>query len=120
DFDLALIKVLGTDLPALTIGDDKVVQVGEEVYAIGTPLDEKLGQSVTRGIVSGKRDLEDRAYIQTDVSINHGNSGGPLIDMDGKVIGVTTLKLTGRDVSGIGFAVPITTVLEMLNITLKP
>lgn len=120
DFDLALIKVPGTDLPALTIGDDKVVQVGEEVYAIGTPLDEKLGQSVTRGIVSGKRDLEDRAYIQTDVSINHGNSGGPLIDMDGKVIGVTTLKLTGRDVSGIGFAVPITTVLEMLNITLKP
>lgn len=120
DFDLALVKVPGNDLPALTIGNDLVVQVGEEVYAIGTPLDEKLGQTVTRGIVSGKREIEERSYIQTDVSINAGNSGGPLIDMDGKVIGVATLKLTGDNVSGLGFAVPITKALEMLNITMAP
>ncbi|HEX2617952.1 MAG TPA: trypsin-like peptidase domain-containing protein, partial [Flavobacteriales bacterium] len=80
DFDLALIKVAGTDLPALTLGDDQQLLVGEELFAIGTPVDEKLGQSVTRGIMSGRRELDGRTFIQTDVSINPGNSGGPVID----------------------------------------
>lgn len=116
DFDVALIKVPGNDLPALSLGNDADVQLGQELYAIGTPLDEKLGQTVTRGIMSGKRELDGHKYLQTDVSINPGNSGGPLITNDGKVVGVATLKIKATGVEGIGFGVPITTALEMLNI----
>ena len=116
DFDVALVKVAGNDLPALSIGDDEAVQLGEELFAIGTPLDEQLGQSVTRGIMSGRREIEGRKYLQTDVSINPGNSGGPLIDGDGKVVGIATMKVKATGVEGIGFGVPISTALEMLNI----
>lgn len=116
DFDVALIKVAGNDLPALSMGDDEALQLGEELFAIGTPLDEQLGQSVTRGIMSGKREIEGRKFIQTDVSINPGNSGGPLIDAEGKVVGVATMKIKAEGVQGIGFGVPISTALSMLNI----
>ena len=116
DFDVALVKVSGNDLPALTIGNDGALQLGEELFAIGTPLDKELGQTVTRGIMSGKREFEGRSYLQTDVSINAGNSGGPLIDETGKVVGVATLKIAESGVQGIGFGVPISKALEMLNI----
>lgn len=116
DFDVALIKVPGNDLPALSMGDDDALQLGEELFAIGTPLDEQLGQSVTRGIMSGKREIEGRKFIQTDVSINPGNSGGPLIDAEGRVVGVATMKIQADGVQGIGFGVPISTALNMLNI----
>ncbi len=116
DFDVALLKVAGNDLPALSIGDDGTVQLGEELFAIGTPLDEKLGQSVSRGIMSGKREIDGRKFLQTDVSINPGNSGGPLINGNGKVVGITTMKVKAAGVEGIGFGVPISTALEMLNI----
>ncbi|MBK9760828.1 MAG: trypsin-like peptidase domain-containing protein [Flavobacteriales bacterium] len=118
DFDLALIKTPGSDLPALTLGDDAQLLIGEELFAIGTPLDEQLGQTVTRGIMSGKREFEGRTFLQTDVSINPGNSGGPLIDEAGKVVGVATLKVQETGVQGIGFAVPVGKMLEMLNISM--
>jgi S1-C subfamily serine protease len=120
DFDLALIKTPGGDLPALTIGDDTGLQLGEELFAIGTPLDELLGQTVTRGIMSGRRELDGRSFIQTDVSINPGNSGGPLIDETGRVVGVATLKIKEAGVQGIGFGVPISTAMEMLNLGFRP
>lgn len=116
DFDVALIKVAGSDLPALALGDDGGVLLGEEIYAIGTPLDEKLGQSVSRGIMSGRREIDGRKYLQTDVSINPGNSGGPLINDQGAVVGIATMKVKAAGVEGIGFGVPITTALNMLNI----
>lgn len=116
DFDIALIKTPGSDLPALSIGDDAGLQLGEEIFAIGTPLDEKLGQTVTRGIMSGRREFEGRSFLQTDVSINPGNSGGPLIDETGKVVGVATLKVSGTGVQGIGFGVPMSKAIEMLNL----
>ncbi len=116
DFDVALIKVAGSDLPALALGDDNAVLLGEEIYAIGTPLDEKLGQSVSRGIMSGRREIDGRKYLQTDVSINPGNSGGPLINDQGTVVGIATMKVKAAGVEGIGFGVPITTALNMLNI----
>lgn len=117
DFDLALIKVQATDLPALSIGHDDQLMLGEELFAIGTPLDTELGQSVSRGVLSGRRSIEGRSYLQTDVSINPGNSGGPLIDETGKVVGVTTLKISGKGLEGLGFGVPISQALEMLNIS---
>jgi len=116
DFDLALVKVQATDLPALTIGDDSALMLGEEIFAIGTPLDATLGQSVSRGVLSGRRELDGRNYLQTDVSINPGNSGGPFIDEDGKVVGVATMKISGKGLEGLGFGVPISVALEMLNI----
>lgn len=116
DFDLALVKVMATDLPALTIGDDTALMLGEELFAIGTPLDATLGQSVSRGVLSGRRELDGRNYIQTDVSINPGNSGGPFIDEDGRVVGVATMKISGKGLEGLGFGVPISVALEMLNI----
>ncbi|MFT3884743.1 MAG: trypsin-like peptidase domain-containing protein [Flavobacteriales bacterium] len=119
DFDVALIKTPGNDLAALAIGNDSTLQLGEELFAIGTPLDEKLGQTVTRGIMSGRREFDGRSYLQTDVSINPGNSGGPLIDETGKVVGVATLKIKEEGVQGIGFGVPIGKALEMLNLSFQ-
>lgn len=120
DFDLALLKVQATDLPALSIGDDKALMLGEEIFAIGTPMETSLSQSVSRGILSGRRDIEGRSLLQTDVSINPGNSGGPLIDENGLVMGVATLKISGKGLEGLGFGVPISQALEMLNISILP
>ncbi len=119
DFDLALVKVAASDMPALTIGNDEGLMLGEEIFAIGTPLDQSLGQSVTRGILSGRRDLDGFQFLQTDVSINPGNSGGPLLDEEGKVVGVATMKISGKGLEGLGFGVPITKALEMLNLTIE-
>lgn len=71
---------------------------------------------MSRGILSGKREFEGRHYLQTDVSINPGNSGGPLIDETGRVVGVATMKLSGKGLEGLGFGVPISAAIEMLNI----
>jgi hypothetical protein len=116
DFDLCLLKVQASDIAAMAIGDDKTLLLGEELYAIGTPLGLELGQSVSRGIMSGRREIEGRQYLQTDVSINPGNSGGPLIDENGQVVGVATLKISGKGLEGLGFGVPISVALEMLNV----
>jgi S1-C subfamily serine protease len=120
DFDVALVKTPGEDLPALTLGVDSALQLGEELFAIGTPLDKELGQTVTRGIMSGMRTFEGRTFLQTDVPINPGNSGGPLIDETGKVVGVATLKISDGGVQGIGFGVPISKAIQMLNISFTP
>jgi serine protease Do len=110
--DLALLKVSSAKpLPTLKFGDSDHVQIGDPVAAIGNPL--MLGGSVSSGIVSGlNRDIMSTAYdnfIQTDAAINHGNSGGPLVDMHGDVIGVNTAifspTATGGSI-GIGFAAP--------------
>ena len=120
DMDLALLKVPATDLPALKIGKDAELMLGEEIFAIGTPLDAKLGQSVSRGVLSGKREIEGRTFLQTDVSINPGNSGGPFLDETGAVVGMATMKISGKGLEGLGFGVPISVILEMLNITFVP
>jgi serine protease Do len=69
--------------------------------------------------MSGRREFDGRTFLQTDVSINPGNSGGPLIDENGKVVGVATLKIAEEGVQGIGFGVPMDKALEMLNIEFK-
>lgn len=120
DHDLALLKAEVTDVPALTVGNDSALLVGEELFAIGTPLDTELGQSVSRGILSGKRTIEGRELLQTDVSINPGNSGGPLVDANGHVVGVASAKISGRGLEGLGFGIPMHTALDMLNIRLVP
>ena len=109
--DLAVIKVdAGHPLPFVSFGDSDNAQVGDWVMAIGNPFG--LGGSVTLGIVSARnRDIQEGPYddfIQTDAAINQGNSGGPLFDMDGKVVGINTAIIARGGASlGIGFAVPV-------------
>jgi serine protease Do len=108
--DLAVLKVeAGHDLPFVEFGDSDTALVGDWVMAIGNPFG--LGGSVTLGIVSARnRDIQSGPYdefIQTDAAINQGNSGGPLFDMSGKVVGINTAIIArGGSSLGIGFAVP--------------
>lgn len=117
--DLALLKVEPKKpLKAVTFGDSTKLRVGDWVMAIGNPFG--LGGTVTIGIISAvKRDINAGPYdefLQTDAAINRGNSGGPLFDMDGKVIGVNTaiISPTGGSI-GIGFAIPSSTAVHVIE-----
>ena len=87
----------------MPLGDLEAVDVGTDVVAVGSPLG--LQGTVTRGIVSAIRQVDGVKLVQTDASINAGNSGGPLLTEDGKVIGINTLKIREDGVESIGFAV---------------
>jgi serine protease Do len=111
--DVAVLKINATGLPAITIADSDQLEVGDTVLAIGNPFG--IGQTVTMGIVSG---LGRHGYgingangyenfIQTDAAINHGNSGGPLVDAEGRLVGINTwIASSSGGSEGVGFAVP--------------
>jgi serine protease Do len=126
DIDVALVKVNPeARLPAVRFADSDGVKVVDRVFAIGNPLG--LGGSVTRGIVSAlNRDISDTPfddYIQTDAAINHGNSGGPLFNERGEVIGMNTAlfspEATGGSI-GLGFAIPANDVKYVADALLRP
>jgi putative serine protease PepD len=136
-YDLAVVKIERTDLAPLALGASEDVVVGDEVIAVGAPLG--LDSTVTSGIVSALNrpvtpgDADDQSFInaiQTDAAITPGNSGGPLLDMEGRVIGVNTAiaRAPGSDISGqsgnigVGFAIPsaqVRTTVEQLISTGK-
>lgn len=109
--DLAVIKIDKTGLPAAELGDSDTIQVGEFSMAIGNPLG--MQSSVTGGLISALNrevtDSDGKTYklIQTDAAINSGNSGGALVNSQGQVIGINTLKVSATGVEGMGFAIPI-------------
>src|SRR4029077_13608325 len=119
------IKVDATGLPTIALGNSDDVQVGDDVVAIGNALALQGGLTVTRGIVSGLHRevgtdsgsaLED--VIQTDAAINPGNSGGPLVDAQGRVIGINTAIADPGSAQNVGFAIPISnakTIIEQLR-----
>lgn len=114
--DVALVKIEGSNLPRLTLGDSGKIKVGEWVIAIGSPFG--LDNTVTAGIVSAKaRDTGDYLQlIQTDVAVNPGNSGGPLINMRGEVIGINSqIYSRSGGYMGISFAVPIDEALRVAD-----
>ena len=108
------------------LGDSSSVETGEEVIAIGNPLGKEFSETVTSGIVSSanrtitKNDSSTVEYIQTDAAINSGNSGGPLINSQGQVIGINTAKEVGEGIEGIGFSIPINVLTEKLEDLSKP
>lgn len=111
NLDIAILRVSGISFTPLTPADINEVKVGDDVYTVGAP--NTMAYTLTKGILSAKdRKLYGRSYLQTDAAINTGNSGGPLLTADGKVIGVNTLKVSGSE--GIGFAIPITDVYDFL------
>jgi serine protease Do len=121
DLDIALAKVEGAsgkfDFPHLTLTDATGVHQGENVLAIGNPGNAMLF-SVTKGIVSAVGKFPEAGpgtWIQTDTPINPGNSGGPLLNARGEVIGINTQKLIKKNVTGIGFALSATDLLEVLR-----
>ena len=118
--DIAVLKISKDKvLKIAEIGTNENLRVGDTVFAIGAPLDNEYSWTVTRGILSGKDRLVDvsvsntasadwvMSVIQTDAAINSGNSGGPLANSNGEVIGVTNMKLVSDGVEGMGFAIPI-------------
>ena len=122
--DIAVLKINATGLTPVIIGDSDNVRVGEQVVAIGNPLGE-LTYSMTQGIISARdrsitmENGEVMNMLQTDTAINSGNSGGPLFDMYGQVIGITSAKLSGSSsssatIEGLGFAIPINDVKDMV------
>ena len=116
--DLALLKIEGRGLPAMPFGDSDRLEVGEPVMAIGNPFG--LEQTVTTGIVSAKERFIGSGpyddFIQTDASVNPGNSGGPLVDVRGALVGINTaiFSQTGGSV-GIGFAIPVNIAKDVLR-----
>ena len=112
--DLTLLRIDGGgSFDAIAVGNPNTVRMGDEVLALGFPLADTIGTNltVTRGIVSSTRTVDGVTMLQTDASLNPGNSGGPLVNRDGEVIGVNTSRIEetegGRLVSNIGFAVSV-------------
>ena len=118
--DLAVLKIDKTDLTPAEFADSDTVQVGEFAMAVGNPLD--LGTTITCGVISAvNRTVQDSessstfTCIQTDAAINSGNSGGALVNSQGQVIGINTLKVSSTGVEGIGFAIPINSTTDIID-----
>ncbi len=115
--DLAIVKIEAKNLPAVQLGDSDAIRPGDFAIAIGNPYG--LQHTVTAGIISGlARSLdgdpsEAGIYIQTDAAINRGNSGGPLIDIDGRVVGINTAIIA--QAQGLGFAVPVNVAKSVMD-----
>lgn len=117
--DIAVLKIDAEGLPAVELGDSDVLSVGDEVAAIGNPLGSTLSGTLTNGIVSAiDRSISyngnSLTLLQTNTALNEGNSGGPLFNMYGQVVGITNMKMSAAvsevTIEGIGFAIPTTTV----------
>jgi regulator of sirC expression with transglutaminase-like and TPR domain len=109
--DLALLRIDAKDLTPLPLGDSDQLKLGQAVVALGNP--RGLTHSVVSGVVSGKREIEGRPMIQLAVPIEQGNSGGPVLDLHGRVQGIVTMK--SQVTANLGFAVPVNTLKSLLK-----
>ncbi len=118
--DLALLKVNKNCKFVFNVIQKPEFEVADEVFAIGTPASLELGQTVSKGIVSGIRKEEGGLeLIQTDVSVNPGNSGGALVKKDGTFIGVVNAKISGKGLEGLGFCTPSGQIIDQLKIKFR-
>lgn len=121
DSDLAWLRIDATGLTPATLASADAGQVGDPVIVIGNPFG--LRNSVTTGIISGKgRSIDSTGYpfLQTDAAINSGNSGGPVVDAAGEVVGIAADKYSGVGVEGLGFAIPMSVVEKVQAIASRP
>lgn len=129
--DLAVLKINSADVKTVAkFGNSNSIKAGQDVLAIGSPMGSEYANTVTQGIISAKNrtlkagtDGTITSVIQTDAAINSGNSGGPLINMAGQVIGINSMKLSsnndGSSVEGMGFAIPSNEVVSIINQLIK-
>lgn len=126
--DIAVLEVNSNEVISVAeLGSSENTKLGDTVFAVGAPLDNAYSWTVTRGILSGKDRMVEVSLsnssssdwimkvIQTDAAINSGNSGGPLANSNGEVIGITSMKLVSSGVEGMGFAIPIEDALDYAN-----
>lgn len=117
--DLALLKIDAKDLRAVTFGDSDLINIGDDVIAIGSPGGAKYQNSLTKGIISAvDREISINKYvryIQSDAAISPGNSGGPMCNIYGQVIGITSAKTTAAYYENMSFSIPSDTVKEIVN-----
>lgn len=110
--DIAILSAENAEFTPLEVGDCENIKVGEDIYAIGAP--RSLDYTLTKGVISNKsRTIGFNKYIQIDAAINSGNSGGPLLNNAGQVIGVNSMKIS--DAEGIGLAIPISSVTSFME-----
>lgn len=110
--DIAVLGVTEVEFEYLTVTSSYNIKTGDDIYAIGAP--KSMAYTLTKGVVSAKnREIGGNEYIQIDAAINEGNSGGPLLNDSGQVVGINTLKMT--DSEGIGLAIPMEVVKKYLN-----
>ncbi len=116
--DVALLKIKDNYDMSIVDIEKNPVELGETIYVVGTPLDEQLDFSISKGIISAKRELESLDYLQTDAAVNPGNSGGPVFNEYGNVIGITVSGYVtrGGGSTNINNLIPIKDVLQKLNI----
>ncbi|BDC97820.1 S1C family serine protease [Persicobacter psychrovividus] len=115
--DLALLKIDATDLKPVKLDQQGSLAIASEIYAVGTPNAQDLAQTISKGIVSGFRENANKInLIQTDASVNHGNSGGALVNQEGVAIGVVSSKLIGIGVEGVAFGIPTNEVIDKLKL----
>lgn len=111
-FDIAILSVENRKFVPLEIGDSDSIKAGDDIYAIGAP--KSLDYTLTKGVVSNKsRKFGKYTYIQIDAAVNSGNSGGPLLNSKGQVIGVNSMKMS--DAEGIGLSIPISSVVSFME-----
>ena len=119
--DLAIVKVTNIRVPGVvTIGNSDDIRVGEGIIAIGNPMSAEFAGTVTHGIISAKNRLVQVGsgafeYIQIDAAINGGNSGGPLFNMKGEVIGINSAKIAQSGIEGIAFSIPINVLMQKIG-----
>lgn len=122
DLDIALLQIQGSSstsrLPALPLCTLKTATVGEDIIVIGNPLG--LQATTTRGIVSGVRNEDGSTLLQIDAPVNPGNSGGPIVNYSGEVIGIVTAKMVALGIEGIGFGIALPSALESLGVKVIP
>ncbi len=117
--DVALLKVENTFTKAFYLDNQNKADVMLDVYTIGAPKSIELGQSVSAGIISSMRDVNENKYLQLGMSINGGNSGGAIFDTNGNLHGVVVSKLIGKNTEGVAFAIPSYMVANYLNLNAK-
>lgn len=124
-YDIAVLKISADKVKKVaTLGNSSNLELGDTVFTVGAPFGKEYMGTITKGIVSGVNRMlsvssSDNTYlaevIQTDASINSGNSGGPICNIKGEVVGITSSKLMGSGVEGMGFAIPINSVIAIID-----